>query len=249
MAFDDMAWAWSQRIAPMQKLVLMALADRRNKDTGQCNPSVARIAGDAAVSVRTARQCLRELEAMGLVTAEVREHETSSYTLHRGRHVEPPPPADRAASPGTKCRPPRQDVPTPPAPPAAKPVTKPVREPKDPPTPRKRGDGVAEAFAEFWALYPRKTAKLAAEKAFAKAAEDADRVIGMAGHAHMVTEGLRLQMAKFDLREDMRFVKHPATWLNAGCWLDAFPGLGDPDPDPAPPGPNGKHPPAQPDLI
>lgn len=66
-------------------------------------------------------------------------------------------------------------------------------------------------FAGFWSVYPRKVAKKAAEKAWAKAvrAVDANMIISAAARYADQTKS-----------SDPRFVKHPATWLNGGCWDD-----------------------------
>jgi len=65
-------------------------------------------------------------------------------------------------------------------------------------------------FAEFWAAYPRKTAKDDARKAWQKAVRRAPPAEIIAG----------LARATFDRREFPRFVPHPATWLNGGRWQD-----------------------------
>jgi len=44
MSFRHMAWAMETKIGdPLAKLLLVALADRADKDTGQCWPSLARL--------------------------------------------------------------------------------------------------------------------------------------------------------------------------------------------------------------
>lgn len=68
-----------------------------------------------------------------------------------------------------------------------------------------------EGFDEFWKLYPRRVAKQAAMKAYARALK-------------MTTSQAILKAARQYARErigqDATFTKHPATWLNAGCWGD-----------------------------
>ena len=85
----------------------------------------------------------------------------------------------------------------------------------NPPTPRKRGKPAEPAgFDEFWEAYPRKVAKGAALKAWAKAAPDEPlkaQILGAIGRAR---DGP-------DWRKDGgAFIPHPATWLNAQRWLD-----------------------------
>lgn len=66
-------------------------------------------------------------------------------------------------------------------------------------------------FALFWIAYPRKVAKLAAKKAYAAAMKIADPFQIMAG----------VERYAFHTRNtEHQYIKHPASWLNAGCWED-----------------------------
>lgn len=89
--------------------------------------------------------------------------------------------------------------------PPAKP--KPHR-PKDPPE-----------FTEFWDAYPRKVGKDRARKAFASACRRAT--------PEEIIEGAKRLAADPNLPKrddpDWRYVKHPTTWLNGGCWQDDEP--------------------------
>lgn len=69
-----------------------------------------------------------------------------------------------------------------------------------------------DGFAEFWELYPRKTAKGAAEKAWPKA-------VKRAGDPDRIVQGLRDLLPTLS-RSEPQFIPHPATWLNAGRWED-----------------------------
>jgi hypothetical protein len=71
---------------------------------------------------------------------------------------------------------------------------------------------LASGFAEFWELYPRKTAKGAAEKAWPKA-------VKRAGGAEQIVKGLRGLLPTLS-RSEPQFIPHPASWLNAGRWED-----------------------------
>jgi hypothetical protein len=62
-------------------------------------------------------------------------------------------------------------------------------------------------FKEFWEVFPRKIGKGAARKAFRNALNRASGEEIVAG-------------AKRYRPKDLEFCKHPATWLNADCWLD-----------------------------
>jgi hypothetical protein len=99
-------------------------------------------------------------------------------------------------------------------------------EERTPHTPRKRGESPLEGFDRFWALYPRKVGKGAAEKAWPKAVAAAE------DDPNVVVGGVQvgLDLGRFDLRDGMRFVPHPATWLNEKRWLD---GIQDQPPEPS----------------
>jgi len=65
MSFESMAWAINQDLPCTDKMVLLMLANRTNKDNGQCTPSMARLAKDCGLSERTARDAIRRLEIAG----------------------------------------------------------------------------------------------------------------------------------------------------------------------------------------
>jgi hypothetical protein len=76
-------------------------------------------------------------------------------------------------------------------------------------SPYPRGD---PDFERFYALYPKRVARKAAEAAWAKAIKDgADAAVIIAGAERYADE-------RED--EDAKYTKAPATWLNQGCWED-----------------------------
>jgi hypothetical protein len=66
-------------------------------------------------------------------------------------------------------------------------------------------------FSEFWLMYPRRSGKQAAKKAFVVAC----KAVG----AETVLEGAR-RYAKDPFLPVKQFIPHPATWLNQGRWDD-----------------------------
>jgi hypothetical protein len=80
---------------------------------------------------------------------------------------------------------------------------------------------VGAEFAEFWDAYPRKTAKGAAEKAWAKMKPDLHEVLG----------ALEWQVESDDwVKDGGKFIPHPATYLNGKRWQDEPPAYGQDDP-------------------
>lgn len=65
-------------------------------------------------------------------------------------------------------------------------------------------------FAEFWQVYPRRTAKGSARRAWARAVKDTKPDLIIAGAK---------RYAEDPNREDT-YTAHPSTWLNAERWLD-----------------------------
>jgi hypothetical protein len=65
-------------------------------------------------------------------------------------------------------------------------------------------------FEQFYTAYPRHVAKMAAEKAYAKARQQATAAEILAG----------LEKQKSNFPADPKFIPHPATWLSHGRWLD-----------------------------
>jgi len=68
------------------------------------------------------------------------------------------------------------------------------------------------AFDKFWERYPRKVAKLAAQKAFSRALRQATPEQILAG----------VELYRQHLPTEMQYVAHAASWLNAGRWLDEY---------------------------
>lgn len=77
-----MNWAWAVNDLPLSlKLVLLALADHHNAETGRCDPGARRIATRTCLSERTVRTALGSLSSMGLIRIEHRDGRRSSYAL------------------------------------------------------------------------------------------------------------------------------------------------------------------------
>jgi hypothetical protein len=68
-----------------------------------------------------------------------------------------------------------------------------------------------DRFDRFYAAYPRKKSRLAAEKAFAKLNPDEQLMVA-------ILAGLERAMKSGDWRRG--FIPHPASWINNGGWMD-----------------------------
>lgn len=68
MSIDATRWAWKQtNLRPMQKLVLLSLADRAGADDC-CYPSKAMLVQDTGIDPKTVWSALKELSEMGLIS-------------------------------------------------------------------------------------------------------------------------------------------------------------------------------------
>lgn len=76
-----------------------------------------------------------------------------------------------------------------------------------------------DGFEAFYAAYPRKVGRKAAMQAWLKLSPDETLCA-------TILCALRAQVPKMDLRENGRFVKHPASWINGEHWNDT--GVGKP---------------------
>jgi hypothetical protein len=76
-----------------------------------------------------------------------------------------------------------------------------------------RKASLAAAFEAFWAVYPRKVGKGAAERAFPKALALAD--------LETLTTAARAYAAKV-AEVEVGLIKHPSGWLNDKRWLDTY---------------------------
>lgn len=100
--------------------------------------------------------------------------------------------------------------PSPPTPPVFSPPYNPPNpeEKERPPASPPAGGG---AFDRFWSAYPRKIGKLSAKRAFDKVKVPVETLVSAIE---------RQKCSDQWLKENGRFIPHPATWLNQGRWED-----------------------------
>ncbi len=204
----------------VSRLVLLALADVANDDGevvayGRSHTILAAKANCDPGSVGRAIDRLVELGEVEILNVGDGRRSTD-YRLRLGEGAHPE--GGQNADPGGAGRAPRvRETPTQGGQDAL-PIT-PSCSVSDRPPPSH-----AEAtFEDFWAVYPRRVARAAAEKAWAKAVRSID--------AETIVAGAR-RYAEERRGGETRFTAHPATWLNAGRWAD--------DPAPVRSGPSGQ---------
>ena len=83
--------AWETKVKnSVMKCLLAALADHHNKDTGQCNPSISRLAKCTCMNRQSVINNYRKLEEEGLISVEKdpgdgRGARSNKYTFHLGQ--------------------------------------------------------------------------------------------------------------------------------------------------------------------
>jgi hypothetical protein len=82
MSIPAWNWAWRQWLSPNRKLVLLALADHHNGETGRCDPSIYRIKQKTGLKDRCIQGHLKGLAEQGLVTVQPRHSLTNRFILH-----------------------------------------------------------------------------------------------------------------------------------------------------------------------
>ena len=74
-------WAWEQKCTPMEKLILVLLADHLNCDTAQLNPGMKRLSQRSGMAKRSVITQLKTLEEKGLLLVEHCKGMVNKYKL------------------------------------------------------------------------------------------------------------------------------------------------------------------------
>ena len=218
MSVRAIQWAFEQKVGrASMKLVLIALANYADEE-GCCYPSTDSICEHTDLDRKTVLRVLGELRERGFIadtgarrgrTGQVIVHRLSLEKQSQKRNAKTVPKTERSQKRNSTVfsgkrsqkryfeRSQKRDTDT---------VSGTVREPSV--YKRARDD---ESFKAFWAVYPRKRAKGAAEKAFVSALKRAP--------PEQIIEGAR-RYADERKGQDPKFTAHPATWLNADRWKD-----------------------------
>lgn len=184
--------------------VAVCLADYHNCKTQQCNPSISTIQAGTNLSDRAVQRSLKVLQNIGALSiTETRGgklNKTNSFKLLYSL-VDTEQTPDTNVTPDTGVTP---DTSVTPPPTPVSPRTNEYNQypPIVPPS----------RFDDFWAVWPRKVAKGAAEKAWEKAKLD--------NLADVIIKAASLQAAVIFKHTDKQYIPHPATWLNQKRWED-----------------------------
>jgi hypothetical protein len=225
------------RLTPIQRLVLIGVAN--HDGDGGAWPSKATLARYAGTNQQTVRRALRALEGLGYIVTHINEggrrdqrsdRRPNRYDLHldHGGASKSPRGDDGGAigAPDGGCL----DEPTGgawtnPEPSLNHPEEPPLLQgPTDDVTTEvnqseklgKEEDQIKEWFDKFWGVYPRKTGKKAAVKAFKAALRKHGKPA--------VSTGLGRWLAYWkEHKTAENFIPHASTWLNREDFLDPTP--------------------------
>jgi len=205
MSIRVMSEVWRTKLPTSEKMVLLVIADHASDEGDNAWPSQATIAARASCTIRTVQRCVNNLVREGYVRMEKgaggsvncrddrRPHRyTINLTKLRGDKLTPRKELRDDIDDGDGATS-ATDTGR-----LSRPMNHPIEPPKETP------------FDLFWKAYPKKIAKKAALKAWTQAIKDTDPKIIIASAQ---------AFAEDKTRQDA-FTAYPATWLNAGRWMD-----------------------------
>ena len=193
------------------RLTAIAIADKANvHDAGKvpsCWPSIQTLADAIGASPSSVRDALRSLEEASIISRTFRASEGKSISTLYHWH---PWLCDEWNEQRMQAR--EDEERGYPKKPHDTPKTAPAPESEE----RRHDDSQKwlEGFSEWWAAYPRKIGKRQAERSY-KAA------LKTGATPEELLEALEAHKQHWRLANtETRYIKHPATWLNAGSWMD-----------------------------
>lgn len=204
------------RLGTGDKLVALVLLFRfHNTKTGQCNPSYERLAEACCLTRRAVIKIIPRLEGAGWLIVDRTAGGRKRRNQFRFKLIQP-----ETMTPGTlfesetaNARTEKGELPfTPDGEPAF--------------TPKEHTNFNAgnehenlsrssESFDRFWSAYPKKVSMKGAERIFNRVLKKRE-----ATAAELIAGAERYAQQCREQGTERRFIKHPTTWLNAGCWLD-----------------------------
>ena len=191
-------------LKPAAKIVLYWIADHHNGETGQCNPSIKRLAECCEMSRRSVENHIAALVDAGLVKVKniyrdkggktsnsytlcLAESDAQNLRMGSAKSAHGDAQNLRMKNLGRKNLGKEQEY---------------------------IAHSERDRFDEFWCQVPRKIGKGQARKAWTEALKKAD--------ADTIISGIKRYAAERS-NEDAKFTAHPATWLNGERWEDEQP--------------------------
>lgn len=213
MSYKVIGPAWEADLSCPAKLVLISLADQAN-DEGICWPSVQTMIRRTGLCDRAVRGHLHDLEEGGHITRDFRSGRSTVYRIHPIAAT-----PEKSFTPEKEFRtaphagPPLHHMQDTPAPRAPITVIEPKGEPKNIKPLDRQVDRVvvSNGFDQFWAVYPKKVGKGAAEKSWSKLKPPV---------ADCIKSVTSLKTSAAWTKDGGQFIPNPATWINQKRWMD-----------------------------
>lgn len=205
-----------EQLATSRIVTLHALATFTNEETHECYPSIETLMRHTGLSRNAIRAAFKDLEAYGWLT---RRHRTARTTVYRIN-------IDAITSANRRERKPKDynavEAPVEPVEAGTPaPVPAPVQAELIPAAPVKKtkkrsttpAAALDEEFEEFYKhAYPRRMEPLKARRAFEKAVKNG-------ADPREIIEGAR-RFAAATATKGKTYIPYPASWLNAGGWMN-----------------------------
>ena len=216
--------AFTDKVSGIPKFVLMMLAQYCNNNGDSCYPKTSTMAQLMGLDEKTIRRNIIKLEKLGLVevnrksgigneyrilTKELSAGSGQKVLTSRGRKSQPKKEGRgrKSAGSGRKVRRVGAESPTPTCY-SNKPINKPINKSIS-------NSELEKLFDEFYSAYRRKVGRKGALQKYKVALKQVTHETIMAG--------LERYNQHIDAtNKEMRFIKHPSTWLNQGCWDDEY---------------------------
>jgi Helix-turn-helix domain len=205
MSIRVMSEVWRTKLPTSEKMVLLVIADHASDEGDNAWPSQATIAARASCTIRTVQRCVNNLVRDGYLRMEKGAGGSANCRDDRRPHRYT---INLAKLRGDKLTPRkvlRDDNSVMDGATFATDTGRHLRPMKHPLEPSKE-----TPFDLFWKAYPKKVAKKAAVKAWTQAIKDTDPAVIIAGAEAYAKDKAR----------SAEYTAHPATWLNAGRWMD-----------------------------
>lgn len=203
MSVEAITWAFSvQNLSSSMKLVLIALADNADQDF-KCWPAVETISKKTCLSERAVHANLVKLVDAGLLKKEQRFNKngqtSNMYYLQKGMNEVHTPPARGAVTPLHEIHPP------------------PARGADEPSINHQLKPSIkyTSDFELFWNEYPRKMDKKGAFEKYKTALKQTTP-------ENLVKKARAYRIHCEREKTEMRFIKHPKTWLNNASWENNY---------------------------
>ena len=194
-------------LRPATKIVLYWLADHHNGETGDCFPSIGRLAQCCEMDKSAVHRHIGTLTTKGLISVKRRRRDDGGFTSnYYTLHLEDPMLQNERDPSGKMLYPP-----------VAKSDTNlgNINLGKNEIVMVRNIDETIKDFERWWRIYPRKVGKAKAAPLFAKVREQIN--------VEEIMEAT-IKFAQSMEGQEKRFIPHPTTWLNQERWNDEIEG-------------------------